>query len=561
MIGGGVPSEIRTFLSARRSAIVWSLVAGIVPVALTWPLLAPARYPWGGETYSNLVPIVLARQQLAAGSVPLYSELFFGGRYLFLDPLWKGFYPGAWVLFVPTIPLPTALDLTLAVHLAAPAVVSYLFLRNRLRTSLAILFAILWALPIASHVPVHHEKIFAWPWCVLAAIQLLPPRLENSPRHAGLLAGVGIGVGFLAGGNYYGVYTGALVGLVLLSTRSWAAIKMAIVGGLVGLPHYLTLGWLVLMDTSRPPVAWAVQPLDVIWQVSGLSLTPFVHSAHFPQSYAVIGPFVLLLSLAGTYSISTSGSTFERRWLLGLLGASVLGWLLAIAWPPLYQLPGVSGLRTTGRATILVSMVALLLAIYGTPIVCHYLSERVETWTKWRESTPRALATLLVCLLLVSSVATASIGWVQMTSRPDPVTSTPDAEMSIAASLDRLGCDAAWIAVRPAWDPRTTFGADHRAMAFALAKHGIGIRSMQYGAIGQDWDPVRPSGELTFDVLLTGSPPPNGTVTLSKTNRPAAEVATLNRERFTLAKTYDTSGYKYQKSESNTVYAYTTDRC
>lgn len=193
-------------LDEYNKKIISGIAIGLVPILLAAPTLLQPGYPFGGEIYSNLVPAIHARDALAAGQFP-WDAPWFSGRNIWINPLFKGAYPFAWPLYMPFVPLAVAVKFVVAIHLFGTVFVSFWILEKDIGPVSAGAMALLFLSPIAVQVGVAHlEKLFAWPWVVLAATQTVPWRLQKSPDQAGLVIGVCIGMALLAGGNYYAAY-------------------------------------------------------------------------------------------------------------------------------------------------------------------------------------------------------------------------------------------------------------------------------------------------------------------------------------------------------------------
>lgn len=485
---------IRTAIELARPARRWlrersygtyvsfALVA-VFPVLLTRDAIFGAGYPNGGESFSNLVPALHARHSLSHGQLPIYTDAFYTGRYQFLNPIWYGFYPPAWLLLAPFVPLDVASKLLVAAHLAAVPVVAYYYARDDLRAPVAVAFSLLWVLPIAAQVRAgHFEKIFAWPWFVLLAWQLTPERLDASRRRPGYVAGLSIGTMLLAGGNYYGAFAALLVGCLVVSTGNWAFLRRTILGGLIGLPHLPSVLSPLLSSITRPP-GRTMGPLGAVQLLSGLfDVWIFDTALPVTPGYAVVGVGTLVLGLLGCYRAFET----ERRWCVGLLGASLVG--LSFVTGVAYVLPLADVLRTGTRANVIVAVAALLFAWYA-------LRHRDGRSADSRTATVALNAGIAV--LLVASVVQGSVGWVAF----GHAAVSPDVGENVATALEDEGCESAWI--EPGSRDRTEKLPYDLQIAFALTERRIATRSMHYGAIGQTWR-VGDGDGYTFDALILG---------------------------------------------------------
>lgn len=339
-----------------RFRFEYFLLAGCV-LLINYSLLSTTGYPYGGEVFSNLYLAQHARTSLAAGHLPIYTDLFFTGRYQFANPLWYGFYPFAWPLLFPMIPLKLATKIVILGHLIAVPLISYHSLKDHLELRHSLLLSMISLPPIATQVGAGHlEKIFAWPWFVLIMWRLLPCNAGTIRR--GVLLGVAIGFMLLAGANYYAVYALFLVLLILGFTRSYSTLKGFIVGGLVGTPHLLSVLPAMLSEAHRPPPGYGMWPHESVQLLVGVWGGPIPFDANVTSGYAAVGIGVLSLAIYGFYLAFHT----NREWTLGLIAVS--GVAFAFLSEMIYVLPAASMLRTAGRVNILLAVVALLFATY-----------------------------------------------------------------------------------------------------------------------------------------------------------------------------------------------------
>lgn len=469
--------------SSYKTYVSLLLVAAF-PVFLTHNAIFGSGYPNGGELFSNLIPALHGRYSLSHGQLPVYTEHFYTGRYQFLNPLWYGFYPPAWILFLPFVPLDLASELLIAVHIAVVPVIAYYYAKKELRLWITVAFSLIWVLPIAAQVKAGHlEKIFSWPWFVLLAWQLTPDRLD-APRHRpAYIAGFSIGMMLLAGGNYYAAFSALMIGCLVLSTGSWEFLKRAIVGGTIGIPHLLSVVPPLLTSISRPS-GRTMSPIGSIQLVSGL-FDVWIFDTGLPVTpgYAVVGLGTVVLGLVGCYN----AFKLDRRWCIGLLGASLAG--MAFITGVVYVFPPADALRTGTRANMVVAVTMLLFARYA-----------LQHWENGSPSTqlPTFALSAGIGLLLVTSVVHGSAGWVLF----GHASVSPDVGERTATALEREGCESAWIEPGSRRERLEKLPYDLQ-IAFKLTEHRIATRSLHYGAIGQTWT-VRDGTNYTFDSLILG---------------------------------------------------------
>jgi hypothetical protein len=500
----------RVSLLIHRHPIWFGCILGLVPLLMIQQALFSAGFPFGEEIFSNLLPALHARHSLATGQLPIYTDLFYDGRYQFANPLWYGFYPPAWILFIPVIPMAPAIKFLIGVHLFTTPLIAYYFAQKSTSPIVAAPFALLWVLPIGSQLAFAHiEKVFALPWVAFTAFQLLPHRIRSEPWNCGLLAGIGAGAMFLAGGNYYFFYTVILIGSVALFSfylGSTEFSKGAIIGGLVGAPHILSIVPTLLTETSRT-LGYKLSLQDVLSLLTGLNISSV---EWYVQGFAVIGtPIVLFAAGLVIYQFSNRSSSEiyeEHLWLIAVGVTIVIGGLMATGVAQLF--PIFSIFRIAARATFLIAICLLLIAWFG---YLHFENPKSESLRlpKCGLISQRRIQVLMALVCLISFTQGA-FAWGMFSYDSQPVNGE-----AIADELVAIECDSVWLETTTAWGDID--GVDH-TVAYPITKAGIAVRATHYGAIGQKWI-VKEDGKYTFDALVTSKPiPNNGTVPLSKSD-------------------------------------------
>ncbi len=520
--------------------ILTGCLIGLIPVALSLPAFAGSGYPLGGEIFSNLMPAQHARFSILAGELPLHTDLFYSGRNQYANPLWYGFYPLAWILFIPGIDLALASKVVLGFHLLLTTTIAYYYAREDFDWWLAAPFALLWVMPIASQFHTAHlEKVFAWPWVVLAAWQLTPSRIGSSWRSIsvlgrevdvnlnGAIAGAALGVAFLSGGNYYFVYGSTLVFMVAVLLRNWGFVVSAIGAGFcTGWPHLISIYPSLASNAHRPPVWYSLTPTSSIKLVAG-----FTDVAFMTQGYAVVGVGALILA-AIPVGVVNSG----LRWRAAVCLAGVTGMLLATASSLLYSLPGVDVLRIAARANVLVALAVLLLSWKTIKWAVSDLSgedsQAASTRMEWKYTTsssseqsvnePRRkyMISAAGALLGLSALQSAA-AWNQFDS---PSVEISSSTRSVADAVEAIGATSVWIESTPSWSGES-FGPT--SLQFELTSREIAVRAGHYGAIGQEWEPTE-DGQYTFEALITPAEvPADGDISLTKADSPDSEVGSI----------------------------------
>lgn len=518
--------------------VLVGIALGCVPLWLEAPQLFRPGVPYPVDGASNLLPPLHARYSLAQGQLPIYTELWYGGEYQFVNPLWKGFYPPAWPLFIPGIPFFPALKAVLALHYIAPVAIAYWYARQDFSPWIAVPFALVFVLPMALFGGMY-EKVLAWPWVVLIGWQLTPPRLLGRPRRAGILAGIGLGVVLLAGDVYAFFYTSCFVGVIVLALRTEAIpfVRGALLGGLVGVPKIvLSIVPTMLGGANRPPVGFSVSLREAIGGLAGFwidrSGTVLVDEVIFRTlGYRVVGlPVLVLGACAIGYAYVRPPDRHYSRWLLGVSGAGLVGLLLASGWTFLYDplVPVTSIFRLTARALLITALAALLCAWYALSVTTDHGS---------------ALVTAGVSVLLVLSVMNGAVAWQVV---DDTEWTEPSVGERVAETVDMSGCGPVWIETAYRKQP-----VPEDIIAFALTERGIPVAAMHYGRSGWEYA-VRENGHRTFDSLVTGAPlPERGMVSLY--GEDVSSHGRIDASRFDLIRTFS--------SEGGPVYLYAADSC
>ncbi|WP_379775017.1 hypothetical protein [Haloarcula pelagica] len=463
-------------------------------LGLLLPSLMTEGYPVGNEIFVHLMPALHARFSLLAGELPIYTDLFFSGRYQFANPLWFGWYPFAWPLYVPGLPLKTAIYIVVAPHLLAAPAIAYYYSQKTLPYYFAVPFAYLWLMPITVQAfGGHLEKLFAWPWLVLLVWQLRPSNLTERPRRAGYIMGFCGGMMFLAAGNYYFIY-GLLIA-VPFALAYWHRdmIKGAVLAGLIGTPRLVTVVALLLEGTSRPEVGFKLTLPKMVWLLSGLHLIESISIKKgliFP-GFAVIGLPALWLGYRSVKQ--TDWGDISGPWRPAAVVVIAVGTLIATGSPVIYTLPGSGLIRTAGRANIIIALMTLLFVWVGL---------RYE-WANRHSVIRVAVAGLLLSSVAMAGVAFATLD--MMSSQPTTFSDT------VMTEVDAAGCDEVWISHTPAWSSSgdyTRFRPER--LSFEATERGIAVRAGHVGHFGQEWSLRDEGGAYQVDVLVTPVKLPDG---------------------------------------------------
>ncbi|GAB4477587.1 MAG: hypothetical protein Kow0088_16640 [Anaerolineales bacterium] len=438
-----------------------------------WFCLPALRAPfWGsGDAWSNLLPIVHYRTSiLEQHKPPLYTELWYGGRNQWQNPLWNFLYLPASLIWL-AFPLDVATRLVFLSHLWFTLFVAYLLAKIFLdseagRVSMAILFT---APALAAYLPAHTEKILSWGWVLFALYFLFQPRL--SPLWRGLWSGLCVGIIPLTGSNYYAFYMLLLMGCLLVALgarKTWLGFVLT---ASIGLLHLPSVWYLIGQARGNPR-----EPITSLGISVGGILLSLAFGISIPltwESWAPIGLSTLyLLSKRFTQKLR-----MRERWCrieLALLVSLSLFILLATAF--LYRGHHyLDTFRVPMRALPFIALTLLLLLLHQLP-------------QKDRHKTTLFLVLAALQVILTSQLIrpTGSIY-----SPYDPQA------QALADLLKRHGAKQVWI---------PSDNASEMFVHVVLNRNGIGLSNVYYGDMGQEPAITGDHCGYGFDHLVTRQP-------------------------------------------------------
>jgi hypothetical protein len=485
----------------KRSVVAISL--GSATVGVVTPLLLQSGLPYSGDFLSNMLPPLHARHSIRAGKLPIYTDLWYGGRYQPANPLWKGLYPPAWPMFVPWVPLETAAKVVFSGHLFASGAVAGWLLSRDFRLQYALPLAIVWAVPALAFRG-HLQMVLAWPWAILIGVSLLPWRISNS-KWSGLAIGIGGAAILSAGSTYLAVSMAVLSGSVLIATQEWETIMFAALGAALATPKILfSIIPTVLSGRQHLRLAKPLFPLDLAGVLIGVK-QPVVGGS------GTVGLGILIL--AAVTLILTIRRDVRRRWVIGVCVALLFGgW--TVGGLSYYTIPGMQVFRSAYKALPLIVTGYILLAVPAIKAG----GDSDKPWMQWA-----------VTGLLILSAVTAGVGAIDVVDPNGEATSiSPNPVVQMARSSE---CDDLWI--------EHSRLEQSKLHATALTKAGIRLQAVYYGVIGQHYA-THQNGQLTFDALLVSERVGNGTLALTGGwNHPVR--GQINTSEFEVAAMTDTS--------------------
>jgi len=440
------------------------------------------------DLITNLLPIIHYRKSiLEHGEFPLYTTLWYGGRFQWQNPLWNFLYLPSTLLYL-ALPLALATKVVFVGHFIIAAWAGYLVAKKYFKDEIMrISCAFLFLTPIAVAMSIGHlEKVLAWPWVLLG----LRVALGWSEREFidGLLVGFCLGQIAFAGANYYVLYAIILFGAIGISrcvNRSKSNLLRSMISsryfqGLLctALPCAalkLPTVW-YLAGQSRAPVGYTIWQLDRIFQTLFINLLPN-HPAHY-EGAAIIGIPIFLIIVWGVYY------QFQERQ-SGLLTTPLVKslWIASVLF-----ILFTTGLAYVGHSLFNTFRVAARsMAFLGVTLVvlallsAQYLASKDRRWQF-------IVQTCFVCACL----QTLGI-WSEFRPRGTPYWLDDSGATTIANFLHSQNA-------RSVWFNNNSFEA--RLIGVALNVQDISLPNCYYGSMGQN---VRIDGAFcgySFEYLI-----------------------------------------------------------
>ncbi len=248
----------------------------------------------GNDAWSNLLPIIHYRDSiLNHHTLPLYTDLWYGGRSQWQNPLWSFLYAPATLVYLAT-PLEWGTRIVYFGHLLftllAARKLSALFLKTEVQKISAAIIMASPALP--AFTAGQTEKIMSWGWVLLGLYFLL----ENKKNawQKGLWAGLCLGVIPITGSNYYAFYAGILFVSLVVSFKNKKLALYFMAGASLGLVHVPSV--LHLIGQPRANAEQSIQNLSLSFAGIFSSLTIGLAKPMGWETWAPVGvPVIYLL--------------------------------------------------------------------------------------------------------------------------------------------------------------------------------------------------------------------------------------------------------------------------
>jgi hypothetical protein len=448
-------------------------------------LIAPF---WNGnDTWSNILPVIHYRQSiLEQHTLPLQTDLWYGGRPQWANPLWNFLYLPSTLVWLLT-PLDWGTRLVFFGHLVfsllAGRMLAGLFLKREVEKSAA---AILFMSPILVALTAGHvEKVMSWGWVLLALYFLLNPALSVARR--GLYSGICLGIIPLTGSNYYTFYAGLLLLPLVISYRDSRLITYFGLGSLLGLLHLPSV-WSMLGQTRAHADTFIdAYSVDLLNSISAISIGYSIPASW--EKWTPIG--ILTLLLFGVILVkkiriflSEKRVTISRQEAALLFSIAVL-FLFATGlmyrfqnWFNLFRVP------SRGLAFVALGIVLYVVMNLEEMIRLSALSKKSARF-----------------ILLISAVQIMASAWV---IRPEGSKYGPydDAVQHLADVLKTDQAKSVWF---------STTELDHMYIDVGLTANHLSLPNVYYGDMGQEIEIKGPYCGYSFDHILAFAPV-NGTV-------------------------------------------------
>lgn len=462
----------------------WLGVFALLTFALLYCFPALISPFWGGlDAWSNLLPVIHFRQSiLVEGTLPLYTNLWYGGRAQWANPLWNFLYLPSTLIWLLT-PLDWGTDIIFLVHLifslVAGRMLAQLFLESEIeRVSAALIFAspMLPALT-AGHV----EKVMSWGWILLALYFLFNHRL--TPTQRGLGSGICLGIVPLTGANYYTFYAGTLLLPLVLSYRDIKLFFFFCMGSLIGLLHLPSVWHLIGQTRTHAKDSIKFYSVSLLSGISALLVgfsKPFGWETWAPVGISTVYLFGLNLAKKVRGAISNKKYVFSNQ--DGALLASIL-FLFLLASGVAYQGQNWFDLfRVPSRALAFVALGIILFVLVNRQKAIEF---GVITPKSWR------------LLLFISALQIVASAWL---FQPHGSAFSPY-ESSIQQLADILKADHA----KSVWISKKHL-LDDMYIQVGLTRNNLALPNVYYGDMGQDIEVTGTHCGYSFDHLIVFGP-------------------------------------------------------
>lgn len=463
-------------------------------------LLPSLKTPFIGDNdyWSNLLPVIHFRNSILNEHVfPTFTELWYGGRAQWQNPLWSFFYLPSTIIWL-ILPLDWGARVIVTLHVIFSLLVgkqlSSLFIPSpvgRITTSIILVAPLLPAL-LAGHL----EKIMAWGWVLLALYLLLDEKRSLIRR--GTYSGLCLGTIALIGANYYVLYTGIILIPLAISFRKWKIVIGLFMGALTGLLHLPSVWYLVGHIRGSSAIAVDYFSTDLLGVFT--SLASGYAKPYGWESWALIGlPVVYLFFRSIILQIHDFFKNKSR-----LINPQKIAILFSLAVLILFSTGFIykgHHLFDTFRVPVrAIAFVALATVLYLLIDTSGHLSEH-----------PKSENHRVFLIFLITSVFQISIMSMIHLRPPGSVHSPYDTEVQALAGILRADkAQSVWVTnlnVREkVSDPKSfqesTLEFQDTYIEVVLADNGFALPNVYYGDMGQTIPIEGPYCGYSFDHVI-----------------------------------------------------------
>ena len=425
----------------------------------------------GNDAWSNLLPIIHYRDSILNNhAFPVHTDLWYGGRNQWENPLWSFLYFPATAIYLVT-PLDWGTRIVYFGHLIfillTARKLSSLFLASEIeRISAAF---ILTSPSLPAFTGGQTEKIMSWGWILLGLYFLFEKRRRVQQR--GLFTGLCLAVIPITGSNYHALYAGILFVPLVVSSKDKKIIAFFILGAMIGLVHLPSV--LYLIGHSRANAEQSIRELSLSFSGIVSSLSIGLAKPMGWETWAPVGiPVVYLFFRKIILKIKNLGSmtSLEKSLLFTLIILTLLVTSLAYQGHHLLD-----SFRVPARA---ISFIALV-------VVLFVLTDQAGS-DKMR-------------IGIFITISALQVGILSFMIQPYGAVNGPydPQAQTLANVLKADGAKRVWISMRELND---------MYIQVVLTQNGIALPNVYYGDMGQEVEIAGNFCGYSFDHLIALTP-------------------------------------------------------
>lgn len=358
---------MKTKINLRQLSILfnqhkWIGVCFLIVLAFTYSLSALFSPFWvGNDAWSNLLPVVHFRDSILNNhTLPIFTDLWYGGRAQWANPLWSFLYFPATIIQL-IIPLDWGVRIVYLGHLI------FILLAGRKLASVffntefeRITSAIITASPILpAFTAGQNEKIMSWGWVLLAVYFLFNIKLTAPQR--GFRSGFCLGVIPLTGSNYYTLYLGILLFFLVSSYKDIKIFTLFFLGSSIGLLHLPSILHLIGQERGNSFTSINELSISIIGLFSSLSIgiaEPIGWETWAPIGIPLVYVFLNSLILQAKAYITKKQVTITTQQKVLLL--TLLPFTLLVTGVAYQLIPALKVFRVPSRVLPFIALAAVL---------------------------------------------------------------------------------------------------------------------------------------------------------------------------------------------------------